>query len=58
MAKDTGIALDLAHQAKLAVPVIAQAQSLVQAASNQTDQNSDFSTLAYLYEKWNKITIE
>lgn len=58
LAKDTGIALDLAHQAKLAVPVIAQTQSLVQAASNQIDQNSDFSTLAYLYENWNKITIE
>lgn len=58
LAKDTGIALDLAHQAKLAVPVIAQTQSLVQAASNQIDQNSDFSTLAYLYEHWNKITIE
>lgn len=58
LAKDTGIALDLAHQAKLAVPVIAQTQSLVQAASNQIDQNSDFSTLAHLYENWNKITIE
>ncbi|WP_407409578.1 NAD(P)-dependent oxidoreductase [Acinetobacter sp.] len=58
LAKDTGIALDLAHQAKLAVPVIAQTQSLVQAASNQIDQNSDFSTLAYFYENWNKITIE
>lgn len=58
LAKDTGIALDLAHQAKLAVPVIAQTQSLVQAASNQIDKNSDFSTLAYLYEYWNKITIE
>lgn len=58
LAKDTSIALDLAHQAKLAVPVIAQTQSLVQAASNQVDQNSDFSTLAHLYENWNKITIE
>lgn len=58
LAKDTAIALDLAHQAKLAVPVIAQTQSLVQAASNQTDQNSDFSTLAHLYETWNKLTIE
>ncbi len=58
LAKDTGIALDLVRQAKLAAPVIAQTQSLVQAASNQTDQSSDFSTLAHLYETWNKITIE
>ena len=58
LAKDTGIALDLVRQAKLSAPVIAQTQSLVQAASNQTDSASDFSTLAHLYESWNKITIE
>ena len=58
LAKDTGIALDLIRQAKLSAPIIAQTQSLVQAASNQTDHISDFSTLAHLYETWNKITIE
>lgn len=58
LAKDTGIALDLIRQAQLAAPIIAQAQSLVQSASNQTDSSSDFSTIAKMYEQWNKITIE
>ena len=58
LAKDTGIALDLVREAKLAAPVIAQTQSLVQSASNQHHHDSDFSTLAKMYESWNKITIE
>lgn len=58
LAKDTGIALDLVRQAQLSAPIIAQTQSLVQAASNQTNNSSDFSTLAHVYETWNKITIE
>lgn len=58
LAKDTGIALDLVRAAKLAAPVIAQTQSLVQSASNQQDAQSDFSTLAKMYEAWNKITIQ
>ena len=44
LAKDTGIALDLARDAKLAVPLLALGQSLVQAASNLSDKNSDFSS--------------
>lgn len=58
LAKDTGIALDLIREAKLAAPVIALTQSLVQAASDTSDANSDFSTVAKMYESWSKITIE
>lgn len=58
LAKDTGIALDLARDAKLAVPLLALGQSLVQAASNLSDKNSDFSSAVKMYESWSNITIE
>ncbi|MCF8998701.1 NAD(P)-dependent oxidoreductase [Acinetobacter nectaris] len=58
LAKDTGIALDLVQNAKLSAPVIAASQSLIQAASNLVDPNSDFSTVAKMYEMLNKVTIE
>ncbi|HJF27257.1 NAD(P)-dependent oxidoreductase [Acinetobacter bohemicus] len=58
LAKDTGIAIDLAQEAKLSVPVLALAQNLIQAANSLSDKNSDFSTAVKMYESWSKITIE
>lgn len=58
LAKDTGIALDLVREAKLAAPVITLSQSLIQAANGVSEANSDFSTVAKMYESWSKITIE
>ncbi|MFT4021667.1 MAG: NAD(P)-dependent oxidoreductase [Acinetobacter sp.] len=58
LTKDTGIALDLVREAKLSAPVIALSQSLIQAANGITEANSDFSTVAKMYESWSKLTIE
>lgn len=58
LAKDTGIALDLVRDAKLSAPVIALTQSLIQAASDLSPAESDFSTAVKLYESWSKITLE
>ncbi|AXY60253.1 NAD(P)-dependent oxidoreductase [Acinetobacter sp. WCHAc010052] len=58
LAKDTGIALDLIRDAKLSAPVIALTQSLIQAASDLSEKDSDFSTAVKMYESWSKITIE
>ncbi len=58
LAKDTGIALDLVREAKLAAPVIGLSQNLIQAANALVDADSDFSTVAKMYESWSKITIE
>lgn len=58
LAKDTGIAVDLVRQAKLSAPVLSLTQNLIQAASDLTEENSDFSTAIHLYEKWSKIIIE
>ena len=58
LAKDTGIALDLVRDAKLSAPVIALTQSLIQAASNLTEKDSDFSSAVKMYESWSKITLE
>ena len=58
LAKDTGIALDLVRESKLSAPIIAASQSLVQAASHLSEDGSDFSTLAKMYESMNKLTIE
>lgn len=58
LAKDTGIALDLVHQAKLPAPVLALTQSLIQAANLSADPNSDFSAAIKMYENWTKITLE
>lgn len=57
-AKDTGIAVDLVHDAKLSAPVITLAQSLIQAAYAQSEPNSDFSAAVKMYESWSKITLE
>lgn len=58
LAKDTGIALDLVRDAKLSAPVIALTQSLIQAASDLSPSESDFSSAVKLYESWSKITLE
>ena len=58
LAKDTGIALDLVHDAKLPAPILALTQSLIQAASLTAEANSDFSAAVKLYESWTKITME
>ena len=58
LAKDTGIALDLVHNAKLPAPILALTQSLIQAASLTAEANSDFSAAVKLYESWSKITLE
>lgn len=58
LAKDTGIALDLVHHAKLPAPILALTQSLIQAASLTAEANSDFSTAVKMYESWSKITLK
>ena len=58
LAKDTGIALDLVRDAKLAAPLIAQTQSLIQAASNSHPQEVDFSQAVQIYEAWNKTILQ
>lgn len=57
LAKDTGIALDLAKQAKLPTPVLGLVQNLIQTAHLTAEPNSDFSAAVKLYEQWSKITI-
>lgn len=58
LAKDTGIAIDLARDAKLSAPVLSLTQNLIQAASDLSDKNSDFSSAVKMYESWSNITIE
>ncbi len=58
LAKDTGIALDLVHEAALPAPVLALTQSLIQAANLTAEKDSDFSTAVKMYELWSNITLE
>ena len=58
LAKDTGIAVDLVRDSKLSAPVIGLTQSLIQAANDSLDVNSDFSAAVKMYESWSKITLE
>ena len=58
LAKDTGIAIDLAREAKISAPVLSLTQNLIQAASDLSDKNSDFSSAVKMYESWSNITIE
>ena len=58
LAKDTGIALDLVHDAKLPAPILALTQSLIQAASLTAEPNSDFSSVVKMYEEWTKIILK
>ncbi|ENW82405.1 MULTISPECIES: NAD(P)-dependent oxidoreductase [unclassified Acinetobacter] len=58
LAKDTGIALNLVHEAKLPAPILALTQSLIQAASLTAEANSDFSSAVKMYEEWTKIILK
>ena len=58
LAKDTGIALDLVHEAKLPAPVLSLVQSLMRAASDTAEDNSDFSASVKLLEGWTGIRLE
>jgi 3-hydroxyisobutyrate dehydrogenase len=58
LAKDTGIAIDLAHQAKLPAPILALTQSLFRAASNSLPDDSDFSASVKLLESWTGVVLE
>lgn len=58
LVKDTGIAVDLVREAKLSAPIIGLAQSLIQAASDLSEADRDFSSAIKMYETWSKITIE
>ena len=58
LAKDTGIALDLAQHAKLPTPILSLTQNLIQMAHLSTSENQDFSAAVKVYESWTKITIE
>lgn len=58
LAKDTGIALNLAQQAKLPTPLLSLTQNLIQAANLTAAPDSDFSAAVKLYEDWTKITIQ
>lgn len=58
LAKDTGIALNLVHQAKLPAPVLGLVQSLMRAASDTAEPNSDFSASVQLLERWTGITLD
>ncbi len=58
LAKDAGIAVDLAREAKLSTPVLSIAQNMIQAANTLSDKESDFSSAVKMYESWSKITLE
>lgn len=58
LAKDTGIALDLVHDAKLPAPILALTQSLIQAANITAKPNSDFSSAVKMYEEWTKLILK
>lgn len=58
LSKDTGIAVDLVHQAKLSAPIITLTQNIIGAANAVAEPNSDFSAAVKMYESWSKITLE
>ena len=58
LAKDTGIALSLAQQAKLPTPLLSPTQNRIQTANLTSDAESDFSSAVKLYESWTNIKIE
>jgi 3-hydroxyisobutyrate dehydrogenase len=58
LAKDTGIAIDLAHQAQLPSPILALTQSLYRAASLSLPDDSDFSASVKLLESWTNVILE
>ena len=58
LAKDTRVAISLVNEAKLAAPVLAVTQNMIQAAHLNSEETQDFSTAVQLYESWSKITLE
>ncbi|MBC7751329.1 MAG: NAD-binding protein, partial [Candidatus Saccharibacteria bacterium] len=58
LAKDTGIAIELAHSAKIPAPLLALTQSLYRAASSSLPEDSDFSASVKLLEGWTGIVLE
>ncbi len=58
LAKDTGIAIDLVHSAKLPAPILVLTQSLYRAASSALPEDSDFSAAVKLLESWTHQTLE
>ena len=57
LAKDTGIAVDLAREAKLPSPLLSLTQNLIQTANLTSEENADFSAAVKLYESWCNLTI-
>lgn len=57
LAKDAGIAVDLAQADKLSVPILAQTLQLFRAASSSLPAGSDFSAAVQLLESWNNIEL-
>mgnify|MGYP003621618085 FL=1 len=57
LAKDTGIALNLAQDVKLPTPILSLTQNLIQTANLTAEADADFSAAVKLYESWSKITI-
>lgn len=57
LAKDTGIALNLAQEVKLPTPLLSLTQNLIQTANLTAAADADFSAAVKLYESWSKITI-
>lgn len=58
LAKDTGIATDLAREVKLPIPLLALAQQFIQAAHTASTDTGDFSTAVKLYEQMSGIKLE
>lgn len=58
LAKDTGIAIELAHSAKIPAPLLALTQSLFRAASSSLPADSDFSASVKLLEGWTGIELK
>lgn len=57
LAKDTGIAVDLAREARLPSPVLSLTHNLIQAANLSSNGENDFSSAVKLYESWSKIIL-
>ena len=58
LAKDTGIATDLAREHRLPVPLLALTQQFIQAAHVSDQNESDFSAAVKLYEHMSNIKLE
>ena len=58
LAKDAGIALDVAHGAGTPAPLIALAESLIRAASREIGPDEDHSAALKLVERWAGVEIK